>query len=96
MNARYLVFRCIRELLMNVVKHAKATHVEIFMARIGDSMRVIVSDDGIGFDVSAIAMKKRGFGLFAIRERMKRLGGYCEIESKPGLGTKITLDYPPK
>ncbi len=93
-NSRYLIFRCIRELLMNVVKHAQATRVEIFMTRVGDSMRVIVSDDGIGFDVAATALIKRGFGLFTIRERMKRLGGCCEIESKPGRGTKIILDYP--
>lgn len=95
-NTRYLVFRCVRELLMNAVKHAQATRAEIFMTRTGDSMRVIVSDNGIGFDVTLITHGKRGFGLFTIRERMKRLGGHCDIESKPGLGTKITLDFPLK
>ncbi|HTP04146.1 MAG TPA: PAS domain S-box protein [Nitrospirota bacterium] len=93
-NTRYLVFRCVRELLLNTVKHAQATRAEIFMTRTGDSMRVIVSDNGIGFDVASITHGEKGFGLFAIRERMKRLGGHCDITSNSGLGTKITLDFP--
>ena len=95
-NMRYLIFRCVRELLLNAVKHAQATRAEIFMTRTGDSMRVVVSDNGIGFDAAVSAHEKRGFGLFTIRERMKRMGGSYDIESKPGLGTKITLDLPLK
>ncbi|HUI67901.1 MAG TPA: PAS domain S-box protein [Nitrospirota bacterium] len=95
-SSRSLVYRCVRELLMNVVKHAQAKRAEIFILMIADSLRVIVSDDGIGFDMATTTLQKSGFGLFTIRERMKQLGGYCEIESKPGLGTKITLTCPLK
>jgi PAS domain S-box-containing protein len=91
---RYLLFRCVREILMNVVKHAHAENVEVAMSRSGDRMYITVADDGSGFDLSTIDRKKSGFGLFSIRERMKRLGGYCEINSKPGAGTMVILAMP--
>jgi PAS domain S-box-containing protein len=91
---RYLLFRCVREILMNVVKHAHADNVEVAMSRSGDRMYVTVADDGSGFDMSTVDGKKSGFGLFTIRERMKRLGGYCEINSTPGSGTTVILAMP--
>jgi PAS domain S-box-containing protein len=91
---RYLLFRCVREILMNVVKHAHAENVEVAMSRSGDRMYVTVADDGSGFDLSGIDGKRAGFGLFTIRERMKRLGGYCEVNSKPGSGTTVILAMP--
>jgi PAS domain S-box-containing protein len=91
---RYLFFRCVREILMNVVKHSEASNVEIAMSRSADRMYVTVSDNGIGFNMPIADRKKTGFGLFSIRERMKRLGGYCEIETKPGSGTMVILAMP--
>ena len=91
---RYLLFRCVRELLMNVVKHAQANEVEIALSRSADRMYVTVTDNGTGFELSIADRKKAGFGLFSIRERMKRLGGYCEVESKPGSGTMVILAMP--
>jgi signal transduction histidine kinase len=91
---RYLLFRCVREILMNVVKHSQANNVEIAMSRSADRMYVTVADNGTGFDMSTVDRKKTGFGLFTIRERMKRLGGYCEIDTKPGSGTMVILAMP--
>ncbi len=91
---RYLLFRCVREILMNIVKHSQARNVEIAMSRSADRIYVTVADNGAGFDQSTVDRKKSGFGLFTIRERMKRLGGYCEIESKPGSGTTVILAMP--
>gem|GEM_PF-2192177 len=91
---RYLLFRCVREILMNVVKHSQANNVEIAMSRSAGRMYVTVADNGTGFDMSTADRKKTGFGLFTIRERMKRLGGYCEIETKPGSGTMVILAMP--
>jgi PAS domain S-box-containing protein len=91
---RYLLFRCVRETLMNVVKHAHASSVEIAMSRSADRMYVTVADNGTGFNLPIADRKKAGFGLFSIRERMKRLGGYCEIETKPGSGTTVILAMP--
>lgn len=90
---RYLLFRCVREILMNVVKHSQARNIEITMSRSADRMFVAVADNGTGFDLST-DRKKMGFGLFTIRERMKRLGRYCEIETELGSGTIVTLAMP--
>jgi len=62
-------------------------------------MHASVEDDGGGFDpkkVAATAVRKGGFGLFSIRERLEQLGGHLEIESAPGCGTKATLIAPLK
>ncbi|HYA88684.1 MAG TPA: sensor histidine kinase, partial [Nitrospirota bacterium] len=93
-ECRYLYFRCVREILMNVVKHSQASNVEIAMSRSADRLYVTVADNGTGFDMSIADRKKAGFGLFSIRERMKRLGGYCEIQTNPGAGTAVILAMP--
>jgi PAS domain S-box-containing protein len=93
-ETRYLLYRNIRELLVNMVKHAHATEATISLLQSGDRLRITVADNGAGFDQAEIAGEKGGFGLFAIRERMERLGGTCEIAARPGAGTAVTLTAP--
>ena len=91
------VFRAVRELLRNAVRHADPRHVNISSAREGDVLRICVESDGIGFDPTSVDLAGRegaGFGLFSIRERMKHLGGRFEIESSPGCGSRFTLLVP--
>jgi len=98
-DIRVLLFRNVRELLINVVKHAKAHKVKVSIRRIGEYISVCVEDDGIGFDpveVASTAVKKAEFGLFSIQERLEQQGGQIEIESGPGRGTKITMTAPLK
>jgi len=98
-DIRVLLFRNVRELLINVVKHAKAHKVKVSTRRIGEYISVGVEDDGVGFDpveVASSAVKKAEFGLFSIQERLEQLGGQIEIESGPGRGTKITMTAPLK
>ncbi len=95
-ETRYLLFRIVRELLMNIVKHAQATCAKIYLAKDEDILHISVEDDGIGFDAKKGAGKDCGFGLFAIRERLKRLGGHFEIDSGSGSGTKVILAVPLK
>ena len=98
-NIRVLLFRDVRELLINVVKHAQAHKVKVSVRKVGGNVHVSVEDDGVGFDfaeVSSIASKTGGFGLFSIRERLEQLEGYLEVESKPGHGTRVTLIAPLK
>ncbi|MHC4540730.1 MAG: sensor histidine kinase [Planctomycetota bacterium] len=98
-DIRALLFRNVRELLINVVKHAQAGHVKVSVRRADKDICVCVEDDGMGFDpveVAAMAAKRAEFGLFSIRERLEQLGGHIEIESRPGLGTKITMNAPLK
>ena len=92
-----LVFRAIRELLFNIVKHARARQVEVALARTRNHLRVEVFDDGVGFDVAALDPSTGAdgtFGLFSIRERMRQIGGRFTLESSPGHGTVATLLAP--
>ena len=98
-DVRAILFRSVRELLANVVKHAKANQVSVHLKRVGADMRIIVRDDGIGFDPTAVSdmiEAKGGFGLFSIRERMNDLGGLLEIVSEPGKGCEAILTVPLK
>jgi signal transduction histidine kinase len=95
-ETRYLLYRVVRELLMNIVKHAQATAVKICLARDEDILHISVEDDGIGFDATKRSGRDSGFGLFAIRERLKRLGGCCEIDSGSDCGTNVILTVPLK
>jgi signal transduction histidine kinase len=93
------LFRDVRELLTNVVKHASAHKVKVSIRKVGSEIHISVEDDGWGFDtkkVAATAVREGGFGLFSIRERLGQLGGHLEIESEPGCGTKATLIAPLK
>jgi PAS domain S-box-containing protein len=95
--ARVLVFRVVRELLTNVVKHAKADKVEIFIVREGQFMHIEVVDDGVGFDTSEPGSrfgKTSGYGLFSIRERLTSIGGLVKIDSLPGHGTRVSITVP--
>ncbi len=95
-DTRAAVFKSVRELLMNVVKHAHARDVQISMNRDGMWMRVEVRDDGVGFDPEnrAALAGNGGFGLLSIRERMGHVGGSFRIDSTPGQGTRAVLIAP--
>ncbi len=93
-DTRYLLFRIVREVLMNVVKHARASNVKICLAGNSGFIYISVEDNGIGFDTATVAGDIRGFGLFTSRDRLTRMGGYCDIESRPGCGTRIILSAP--
>jgi PAS domain S-box-containing protein len=95
-----LLFRTVRELLINVVKHAQAHSVRVSIQKNSSSIRIEVEDDGVGFDTSQIdfgrAPHKGGFGFFSIRERLNFLGGNFQVESEPGQGTRAVLTAPLK
>jgi PAS domain S-box-containing protein len=94
---RVLLFYSVRELLINVVKHANASKVRVSSRRIGDRIELVVADNGIGFNSAetlAKATTKRGFGLFSIKERLEQLAGHLQIESNPGRGCKVMMTAP--
>lgn len=97
-DVRILVFQAVRELLFNIVKHAGVDQACIEMAAPDpDHLRVTVSDRGKGFDGrprDADSGGGKGFGLFAISERMMLLGGSMEIDSRIGGGSRFTLRVP--
>lgn len=91
------LFRAVRELLINVVKHASAKRIDVTAHRTESSLFIRVYDDGAGFVVPKEgfhATHERGFGLFSIQERISRLGGSMQVVSNPGRGTCVTLEAP--
>lgn len=98
-DVRVILFQATRELMLNVVKHAKASNIKVSFYRIGDQVRIIVEDDGVGFDPVKIGMRAnraRRFGLFSIRERLDYHSGNLQMESNPDQGTRVTMDVPLK
>lgn len=96
-DVRIVLFQSVRELLINTIKHAQARCVTVDIGRLDDSVRITVADDGIGFDVEEALTgpsRRRGFGLFHIRERLDFLGGRLDMESHPGHGSRFTLLAP--
>ena len=96
-DSRVMLFRSVRELLFNVVKHAEADTVEIYARRQRNKVSIKVSDDGCGFEPSAAGVRMSnngGFGLFDIRERLNQMGGSFILWSEPGEGTVATVTAP--
>jgi PAS domain S-box-containing protein len=88
-----LLFQTVRELFMNIVKHSQAHQVNVGISREAGAIKIIVEDDGIGFDASQIDTDLT-FGFFSIRERLKYLGGSLSIDTGPGRGTRVTVTSP--
>ena len=89
-----LIFKAVRELLMNAVKHAKATEVRVRVRRAAGKIAVTVRDNGRGFTAGAAAgygTDRRGFGLFSIREKVSHLGGAFRLSTSPGAGTLAVI-----
>ena len=96
-SSRVIIYRAIRELLFNIVKHACAQSAEVFIRSIDDYIQIGIEDDGVGCDISQVDSrmnKARGYGLFSIRERFNHLGGRVDVQSKPGQGTRVILLLP--
>jgi PAS domain S-box-containing protein len=98
-DLRILLFQAVRELLVNIKKHAKATKVKISIKRKREFIQIEVVDNGIGFDVASLdsyCEKDVGFGILNIRSRIDVVGGHFEIESNKKNGTRIKLEAPLK
>ncbi len=91
-RVRILLFRALRELLINIAKHAGAKRAHITFQRSAERLTISVRDDGKTFDPNTDA--PRGSGLDAIRERLANLGGRMRIQSDPRTGTEILLETP--
>jgi len=90
-NTSTALYRIAQEALRNVVKHAGRTHVRIELRGEPDSLRLIISDAGKGFDP---ALQRGGLGLISIGERARMIGATLSLQSEPGRGTTITVNVP--
>jgi CheY-like chemotaxis protein len=92
-----MIFQTVRELLFNVVKHAKVNEATVTLDQpAAGELVVTVADKGAGFDTSRQEAHPAGgkFGLFSVRERLVALGGSCEIQSAPRQGTRAVVRVP--
>jgi len=90
------LYRIVQEALTNVARHAAAQHVSVLLERRGASVKLIVEDDGRGFDVAGAdgAVSPERLGLHGMRERASLLGGTLTIESSSGTGTAVYVEIP--
>jgi signal transduction histidine kinase len=96
-DMKVLLYRSVRELLVNVAKHSRAKVVNVTLCRTGNDIQIAIEDDGVGFDIADVnnGTRKRGcLGLLSIRQRLTNIGGRFDIRSDVGKGTKITLLAP--
>jgi signal transduction histidine kinase len=98
-----VLYRIVQEALTNVLKHAGARNVSLVLERRGDEMKMVIEDDGVGFDPSSWMSDGRmasdrpthqSLGLSGIRERLALVGGAMTLESGPGIGTTIFITVP--
>ena len=90
-DVRHNLFLVIKEALHNVVKHSRASEVWLRVTATEDAMRVVIEDDGCGFDRPPD--DPEADGLRNMKQRASRIGGDCTIESTKGRGTKVTVNH---
>jgi signal transduction histidine kinase len=91
------IFRSIRELAFNAIKHAQPQNLAVSVGWHEDQIEVEVIDDGEGFNYETLGeerIKGGGFGLFSIKERLEYMGGEFLVDSQNGRGTRIVLNVP--
>jgi two-component system sensor histidine kinase DegS len=90
-----MIFRGLQELLTNIRNHAQASQVRITFDTDDMRVRMMVEDNGKGFDVeSALSGQQKTIGLSTLKERIGLLGGQLQIESEAGQGTQVVMDVP--
>src|SRR5213592_2714914 len=98
-NVETTLYRIVQEALTNVARHARARSADVVIQSAKGLVQVTVGDDGAGFDVNselqaAGSRRGRGLGLMGMHERASLLGGSLVISSRPGDGTRITVELP--
>jgi signal transduction histidine kinase len=91
------IFRIIQESLNNIIKHAQASHVNIYLRFEEKNVRINVRDNGIGFDLDHVKQKRTSrasLGLAGMEERAALLGGTVTVQSRPGYGTEVEALIP--
>ncbi|MFZ5646000.1 MAG: ATP-binding protein [Bacillota bacterium] len=96
-NFEMAIYRILQELLNNVLKHSQATKVQVMFISGHDQTMLVVKDNGIGFNrsrLAALGSPGNHLGLASIQERVLLLGGTCDIDTRLGWGTTVTIRVP--
>ncbi|OUM94551.1 MAG: two-component sensor histidine kinase [Thermobacillus sp. ZCTH02-B1] len=86
------LFRIVQEALSNTLRHAKASRMDIVLRRDQGELRLVMRDDGVGFDMEG--KKQTSYGLLTMEERVHEMGGVMALRSAPGEGTEIDIRVP--
>src|SRR5690606_5543619 len=89
-NMELSLYRMLQELVQNIIKHANATKALVQVNIFGKKLDVMVEDNGQGIDPS---IQKNGMGLESLQQRIKALNGSIDIDSTPGKGTTVYLQF---
>jgi two-component system, NarL family, sensor histidine kinase UhpB len=90
-DVQVVIYRVAQEALVNAARHSGATRIEVSLENRGETVSLLVTDNGSGF---AFAEEGKGLGLSGMRERALLVGGTLEIDSRPGKGTTVKLEVP--
>ncbi len=93
-NKDLIILRILQEIINNIIKHAKATDIEINTALINDTLHLNIKENGIGFNYEEIKNQKKGIGLYSIHKRVEMINGKIHINSSLSVGTHITIEIP--
>ncbi len=93
-DAEAVLFRVAQESLSNVVRHARANHVWVWVQRLDGQVELTVRDDGLGFEPETVAERTDRLGLVFMSERLAMVGGTLEVHSRPGSGTVVRARLP--
>ena len=85
------LYRILQEQLRNIQKHAHATRIEVDVLIFRNTLKMRISDDGIGFNIHSL---KRGIGLANMKRRAELFAGKLEVNSSPGNGCEIVVSIP--
>jgi signal transduction histidine kinase len=85
------IYRIVQEQLNNIVKHAAARRIDMIIHGDSREMRIMISDDGTGFDVAA---KRKGIGISNMINRVETFNGSLHINSSPGNGCTLAINLP--
>lgn len=89
-SKQLMTYRIIQEQLNNVLKHSDADKVSILLSQSNGIVHLVIDDNGVGFDSEQV---KKGMGLNNIRNRLEVVNGSMQIESQPGAGCKLVVDF---
>jgi signal transduction histidine kinase len=89
---RTCIFRVVQEALTNCAKHAHAKHIRIMVTHVGEAVRAVIQDDGVGFDTRR--RSATGIGLLGMEERVEELEGKLSTTSESQTGTRVELEVP--
>ena len=93
-NIQIVMYRIIQECINNTIKHSSATGIDIIVRQNENLLETLISDNGVGFNISEVSSKSSGLGLENIKSRIDMLKGKLEVNSVKGAGTKISVKIP--